>query len=288
MAKAKRMERLDISQVAGVDHPAHLEEGWMVMKAAGDDIDPEVAKALTAGALVAKAGRKLSAPRLARLRQASEELAGLIAEVDPEEEPVGDLTKTADTETEAKAKADAEAEATAKAAAEATAKAADAGTGTEDEMLKSLPEPLRKRFTDLEATVTTQASELTKERERRADEVHVAKAVGWKHLPGIVPAEFGPALRKVAETAPEQYPVIEKALSDANEAIATGSLFKEYGGGGSVPSSSSEPYGQLEAMAKARATEKNEHFAVAFDAVTQTTEGKALLDQHNAQIREAR
>lgn len=286
MAKAKRMERLDISQVAGVDHPAHLEEGWMVMKAAGDEIDPEVAKALTAGALVAKAGRKLSAPRLARLRQASEELAGLIAEVDPEEEPVGDLTKTADTEAEAKAKADAEAEATAKAAAEATAKAA--GTGDQDEMLKSLPEPLRKRFSEMETALASQSEELTKERERRADETHVAKAVGWKHLPGIVPAEFGPALRKVAEAAPEQYPAIEKALSDANEAIATGSLFKEYGGGGTAPSSSSEPYGQLEAMAKARSTEKNEPFAIAFDAVTQTVEGKALLDQHNAQIREAR
>jgi hypothetical protein len=29
------LESLNIGEVSGVDHPAHLEEGWMVLKAAG-------------------------------------------------------------------------------------------------------------------------------------------------------------------------------------------------------------------------------------------------------------
>ena len=38
MAKATKLTELTIKETSGVDHPAHLHEGWMVMKSE-DDLD---------------------------------------------------------------------------------------------------------------------------------------------------------------------------------------------------------------------------------------------------------
>lgn len=38
---ARKMEDLVIDEVSGVDHPAHLEEGWVVMKSADQSADPD-------------------------------------------------------------------------------------------------------------------------------------------------------------------------------------------------------------------------------------------------------
>jgi hypothetical protein len=42
----QKLIELDIRETSGVDHPAHLEEGWMVMKSAGSDVTAEVERIL--------------------------------------------------------------------------------------------------------------------------------------------------------------------------------------------------------------------------------------------------
>lgn len=47
MAKAKKMVRLAVDETSGVDHPAHLSEGWLVMKSANAEEIEAVIDSLT-------------------------------------------------------------------------------------------------------------------------------------------------------------------------------------------------------------------------------------------------
>jgi hypothetical protein len=139
-----------------------------------------------------------------------------------------------------------------------------------------LPEPVRKALKDAEDRAA-EAERLAKaERDTRLDAEYVAKARNWK----IGEAEeLGKALRKVADVDSESAKVIEKAFKAAAEQVATASaLFKEFGHNSAAPDSAE---GRLESLAKARAAEKGESFAKAYDEVLRTEEGKALYKQMN-------
>lgn len=47
MAKAPKMVRLAVDETSGVDHPAHLSEGWLVMKSADAEAIEAVIDSLT-------------------------------------------------------------------------------------------------------------------------------------------------------------------------------------------------------------------------------------------------
>jgi len=47
MAKATKMVRLAVDETSGVDHPAHLSEGWLVMKSANAEEIEAVIDSLT-------------------------------------------------------------------------------------------------------------------------------------------------------------------------------------------------------------------------------------------------
>ena len=38
MPKARKMVSLNIEEASGVDHPAHLQEGWLVIKSTDSDV----------------------------------------------------------------------------------------------------------------------------------------------------------------------------------------------------------------------------------------------------------
>ena len=103
----------------------------------------------------------------------------------------------------------------------------DEGASTED-VLKGLDPSVKKMFEDLQ-TKATAAESLAK---KLADEVStkefVEKAAGLEHL-GIKADEFGPVLKAISETNPDQYAKVEAALKAADEAVAKGNLFSEAG-----------------------------------------------------------
>lgn len=86
---------------------------------------------------------------------------------------------------------------------------------------------LKKQADDLKA-----AQEIAKaEREDRISKEYVAKA---ESLPMLAEdkAEFGGLLRKTAEALGDDFPKFEQVLKAANEQIAKGNLFEEFGSGG--------------------------------------------------------
>lgn len=129
----------------------------------------------------------------------------------------------------------------------------DTQTDLDEDVFKSLPEPVRKALEESRLVAETALTELKKERETRADEQAIAKArEDYSNIPGLDPAEFGPAVRKAAEADPEGVAVILKALATANAALAESVLLKEVGSSVTpAAGGSNNAYAQVQSLAKA-------------------------------------
>jgi len=204
----KKMVDLLIEETSGVDHPAHLHEGWLVMKAASPT---EVWRVLD------DIGQ--STPQETGMSEI--EKADLLARI-----------------------ADVEAENAALRKAAEQAPTPD-GDGSDDEVLKSLPEPARAAFEQMQkqadeavAKANEATETLRKEREQRADaeSVEMVKSLGF--LTVLDADKVGPALRKMRETDPATADEIEKALKSANAQAESADIFKSLGATGSAASGS--------------------------------------------------
>lgn len=216
MSDATRLDSLAIGEVSGVDHPAHLTEGWMVLKSASGLTDEDWAEVMKEAQALAAASESTSP---------SEEVA------------VSDDSTQTDL--------------------------------TED-VIKSLPEPVRKAIETANARaeqaealakealseVAKSQEEVAKAREAKADAEAVTKARDeFGNIPDLDPEVFGPALRKAAEAAPEAVEVLTKALSAANAALgADSALFKEVGSS-VTPGAGSSAYAQIQTLAKSLVAE---------------------------------
>jgi len=214
---AAKLVDFDVIETSGVDHPAHLSEGWIVMKAAGrDEADAELRRMAGATTDDKEHGMADQDPEL------SPEAQAVVAARD---EQIADLTKQVEDLT--------------KAVAEAGADDDGDGDGSlPDEVVKSLPEPVRaaiaKAQADAEAATAaaTEATEqLRKERDDAADRAAIAKASAWSNI-GVDGKEFGPLLRKASQIDEDLGRKIESTLAAISEQVSTGDLFKEFGSGG--------------------------------------------------------
>jgi len=188
------------------------------------------------GDTIEKAGRKISAARLTRLKEAHSALGSIITEADTDNQDDEDMstTKQADTATPP----------------------APAAAATGDDVLKNLPAEVRKAIED--------ANKRAEEANARAEEA-LAKAAQAEEnarvavltkrvqeggdlagLPGMSP-ELVPTLKALQEKAPEEFAKLETVLTGAAEAIRSGDLMKELGANGGVQGSGS--YAKLQAKA---------------------------------------
>jgi len=102
----------------------------------------------------------------------------------------------------------------------------------EEDIYKGLPDAVREQVKKWEERVR-KAEEIAKaEREARIKKEFIAKAAEFKGL-NVQPEEFGPVLKAISENCPEQFEKLEAVLKAADQAIATGEIFKEYGSNGS-------------------------------------------------------
>lgn len=218
----RKMVRLGIGETSGVDHPAHLSEGWVVMKAAGqDETDAVIAAALSKAQDTGKGGDMTDAEKIAAL-----------------ETQVQALTKAVETATEAMEKA-------AKPATE-EAPVEKAAEGSLEEMLKSVPEPVRKALeaaqaqaTEAVQKATAATTALTTVMEKSADEQSVAKARDeFAHL-SLDPAVVGPALRRLEATSPDLAKAVGDALKAADGQVESADIFASMGHGGGAQSPTS-------------------------------------------------
>ena len=250
--KQRKMVALKVLETSGVDHPAHLEEGWIVMKNSGT----------TTEATVSDANEIISEEIDPTLEEAYiDRIVELEKSLAASEKLVADLSE--ETEKAKKKKMP-------DFIQDKMDEAAEEEEDDEDEemtykaLVKSLPEPVRLMLKKAEDAEKKATEELRKEREARRDEEFVKKAAGWSHIT-VDASEFGPALRRLTDIDASLAEQVEKAMDAVNAQAESASIFTEIGRGGRPEESNA--YGKVQALAKAA------HQAGEFSTVEQAVAG---------------
>jgi hypothetical protein len=240
MAKAPKLVRLAIDETSGVDHPAHLSEGWLVMKSTTSEEIEAVIDSLT--------------DNTTKEDSVSEENTVVTEDAAVAEAPVAEAV-----ETESPAEVIAETETEKATATKADPMAQLPGESDADyaKRMKEAKKPMamEKSVESFEKAISFEKARadealalLQKERDERADEVAIAKAKNWNNLP-LEAEKVGPALRRLSMIDEELAKSIEGILEAVNTQAKTSNLFAEIGK--SVDSSAVNAYDRLTALAKA-------------------------------------
>ena len=222
--KAPKMTELVIEETSGVDHPAHLHEGWLVIKASNTESVADVLAALPeplGESMSDEATEVTAADDQVTLAVEDEKADGMEPESKQMEEELA-MAQARIAELEARI---AELE------------------GSEEEMpmeeaaddvvalAKSAPEPIRKAMEELAKAKAEAETALAKEREDRADADAIAKARDtFKHLT-LDPEKVGPALRRLAAIDADLAKSVEDALASADAQNESADIFTEVGKG---------------------------------------------------------
>lgn len=231
--KTRKMVNLAIEETSGVDHPAHLHEGWLVMKSAEQS---EVQRVLD---------------------------ETLTEEESMPEVTQDEVTTTATDEQVEVEKAEMTLEEAMKKIAELESKIASEemkedevemskSETVEEDFLKSAPEPVVKMIEDLRKQAADATEELRKEREAKADAEAIEKAKGWANLQ-LDADKVGPALRRLASTDAELAKSLEEIISSVNAQAESAHIFAEIGK--SADFKSGNAYERMTTLAKSAVEE---------------------------------
>ena len=215
----RKLVKLKIAETSGVDHPAHLHNGWIVMKSSeSSDITSLLDDLRSDGKLPAEVEATVFGKN-----------ASLIP-TSPTEEKMPNTPKRPEMVVVTEG-------------------------ANEAEIIKAMPSVIKKMLDDSKATAEAalrKAAEseraLVNEREARADEAAVIKAAEWSHL-NIDPTIVGPALRRLAERDEVLANEVVKALDSANALVETNVVFTEVGA--DAPVATNDAYSKLDSIAKA-------------------------------------
>lgn len=288
---AKKLSDLQMEEISGVNHPAHLQEGWLVMKSTtgSSDLPDEIAdilQSINKGEDMGKEPKDIESAQ-ARIEELESQLARYVkpdeySTTEDGDESKDDSTRAAQQqaqETELAAAKDRIAEL--EAQVEAAKGNADEGDVKKSLILKSLPAPLRDYFLEVDAKAETALEELQKARDEAADREYIEKARGWSHLT-ISPNTIGPALRRLGDENPGLAAEIERVLAAADSVAKSAGVTKEVGGWASVDDESA--LARLNSLSNdlVQKSASPITFADAFDQVISTPAGKKLYDEYNA------
>ncbi len=274
MAKARKMVGLNIEETSGVDHPAHLHEGWLVIKSEMSGVDDLLSDLVSQNEQAETVLLNEGTKETAMPQDENVEVVDKAVPAKPEEDKMSyndamDKIKMLEDELKKKQK---EMDKMAHDLDEKEKKEEKAKKSVEDEtatLVKEAPEPLRKMLEDLEksasdAKARAEAAEsvLKAERDARANEIAVAKAKEWTHL-ALDAEKIGPALASLAEVNAELAKALEDVLTSVNAQAESANIFAEIGKAASPISG--DAYSQLTSMAKAAVeTNKGITFEQAF------------------------
>lgn len=232
---ARKMVNLSIEETSGVDHPAHLHEGWLVMKAASEDavavaldsVNVEIPsedkdKSTEEDVVEETTIEKAEKPSYEDLEMALKKAEERLVEIEKE---MGGM------------------------------KPKEAMEDKEEDMMKSAPESVRKAYEamqkavdDAKAQADVAETELRKERGERADADAIVKARTSFAALGLDAEQVGPALRRLADNDSDLAKSVEDVLTAANAKVESADIFSEIGKSARV---SGSVYEKAEAMAKA-------------------------------------
>jgi len=267
MPKARKMVSLNIEEASGVDHPAHLHEGWLVIKSDNltsmDDLLSDLNKEEN------NPDESLNQKGTEEEPMAQDETLDVAdkAKALPEEEKTKGMYDGEDKKKKMSyddmAKKIAELEDELDKAKKKLAKTKEEEMKKEDDitsLIKEAPEPIRKALEEMEKSAAdakkrvTEIEEVLKaERNARADEEAVEMAKAWKYL-GLEAEKVGPALRKLAEVDSDLAKSVQEALTSVNAQAESANIFAEIGK--SANPATGNAYEQLTSLAKSATESK--------------------------------
>ena len=233
--RTRKMVNLSIEETSGVDHPAHLHEGWLVMKSASES---EVQRVLDKSLTEEDSNMEettTTAPEEQVEKTVEEELAAAQARIAELEAKLAEKEEKPELEVEM-----------------AMGQDSKEPKKEEEDYMKSAPAPVVKMIEDLRKQAESATAELRKEREARADAQAVEKAKGWANL-NLNAELVGPALRRLSETDSDLAKSVEEILSSVNAQAESASIFAEIGK--SADFKSGNAYERMTTLAKSAVEE---------------------------------
>ena len=230
LARTRKMANLVIEETSGVDHPAHLHEGWLVMKSADEsEVQRVLDETLTEeDSIMEQTTTAATDAQVEKAEMTLEDAMKKIAELE------GKLSEKEMAKEEGKSESD----------------------KTEDEMeyMKSAPESVVKMIEDFKKQAETATEELRKEREAKADADAIEKAKGFSNL-NLDAEKVGPALRRLSSVDADLAKSVEEILTSVNAQAESANIFAEIGK--SADFTSGDAYSRMTAMAKSAVEEGN-------------------------------
>lgn len=230
MARTRKMANLVIEETSGVDHPAHLHEGWLVMKSADEsEVQRVLDETLTEeDSIMEETTTAATDAQVEKAEMTLEDAMKKIAELE------GKLSEKEMAKEEDKSESD----------------------ETEDEMeyMKSAPESVVKMIEDFKKQAETATEELRKEREAKADAEAIEKAKGFSNL-NLDAEKVGPALRRLSTVDADLAKSVEEILTSVNAQAESANIFAEIGK--SADFTTGDAYSRLTALAKSAVEEGN-------------------------------
>lgn len=150
--------------------------------------------------------------------------------------------------------------------------------GDDEDLFKSVSDPVRKAVEVMRQENEELRKAVEIERTNRLDKDATLKAARWETLT-LKADEFGPALRRVEDLDPELAVQIERALDAANTAVSTSKAFEEIG---TVSKGSTDAWGEIESLAKAKSAEHGITFSEAVTVVA--NERPDLYRRHQQEV----
>ena len=234
--RTRKMVNLAIEETSGVDHPAHLHEGWLVMKSASEsEVQRVLDKSLTKEDSTMEDMKTTEATEVKVEKTVEEELAMAQARIAELEAKLAEKEQKPEMEVEM-----------------AMIEDSMEPKKEEEDYMKSAPTSVVKMITDLKKQAEEATAELRKEREARADAQSVEKAKGWANL-NLNAEKVGPALRRLSETDSELAKSVEEILSSVNAQAESASIFAEIGK--SADFKSGNAYERMTTLAKSAVDE---------------------------------
>lgn len=283
MPKARKMVSLNIEEASGVDHPAHLQEGWLVIKSTDSDVSDLLSDLVK--------NENTSSDRLNQDGTEEEPMPQDDTDVvdkakmleEDKEKAMHDDDKKKKMSYDDMMKKIAELEDELDKARKKLSKMEEPDdkkmkkSDNIEDVIKSAPEAIqavvaemRKAADEAIARASTAEQVLLQEREDRADAEAVVKAKAWGHLP-IEAEKIGPALRRLAGIDADLAKSVEEMLNAVEAQAESANIFAEIGK--SATPANSSAYEQLTSMAKAVAETSGVTFEQAFaDAVSKNTD----------------
>jgi len=265
MPKARKMVSLNIEETSGVDHPAHLHEGWLVIKSDNLTSMDNLLSDLNKTENQTDASLNQRGTEEEPMAQDETQKAMHMPDEEKKKNMHEDKEKAMHEDEDAKKMSYDDMKKKIKDLEEELDKAmkklskfghtdeekkedADSLKKEAPEALRVMIETMEKSAQESQARLAEVESVLKSERVARANGDAVEKAKAWKFL-GLDAEKVGPALRELAEINADLAKSVEEALSSVNAQAESANIFAEIGK--SANPTTGNAYEQLTSMAKA-------------------------------------